>query len=155
VGWWLNSKVETDSRLTVELAGHTPMRKILLICVRCAFRRRLPENSSAVRDSGPEKAGGDERSALMRDIETPPKRARMFFYRSAELGGGRQSFENIAIEATTPKPANKNGTYAIMGKTAQTSVIVGIGLQLGNNKVNPVAVSALMTRDLIRTIVED
>jgi hypothetical protein len=129
-------------------------RMLLTYCALCLLLIGCG-SSGATSDIDSKKLADLNRSAVMKDVEKLAKRAQMFFYRPAELGGGGQSFVSMAIGAISPKPTNKNGTYSIREATEARSVIIGVGLEIGNDGVSPVRISAVVTSDSIRTTVEN
>ena len=129
------------------------MKQMLLTyCTLCLF---LIGCGSGGATSESRKLAEMNRSTVMKDVETLAKRAQMFFYRPAELGGGGQSFVGMVIGAIAKEPTNKNGTYSIREATAARSVIVGTGHEVGNDGKSPVRISALVTSDSIKTTVEN
>lgn len=88
------------------------------------------------------------RDAVINDINNIAMLAKQHYHKPLALGGGGYSFTNFTIP---PNLLNTpNGNYVNASKDVNSLIIIGQGKEIGNDGVNKVKVTAIITADNVK-----
>lgn len=86
------------------------------------------------------------RDGLASDLVKFSVRARAYYLRPKNWGGGDKSFEGLTIEYLTSRPSNANGTYSVLSTAPDHVVLHAQGLVNGLDG-NPLSMNLTVYAD--------
>ncbi len=94
--------------------------------------------------------------AVTNDLLNLSARAQQYYVKPVSMGGGGNSFQDIAIGDLTAKPTNDNGTYSIStAGNANSVTIQGVGKQDGDGNTTLCTVRIQVFADSLATTIVD
>ncbi|MFN0157069.1 MAG: hypothetical protein ACKVRP_03235 [Bacteroidota bacterium] len=88
------------------------------------------------------------RDGLTSDLLRLSVRARAYYLRPKNWGGGEKSFEGLTIDYLTNQPKNANGEYSVIVVEPEHAVLQGEGISIGSDG-NPIKVTLIVFADSI------
>lgn len=88
------------------------------------------------------------RDAVINDINNIAVLAKQHYHKPIALGGGGYSFTNFTIPSNLT--ITQNGKYKDISKDVNSLTIVGVGNEIGDDGVNKVKVTAIITPDYVK-----
>jgi len=95
------------------------------------------------------------RDAVTNDLVNLAARAQQYYRRPTALGGGQGSYALVGLADLTSKPSNANGVYTFVSASATQVVLLGTGVEDGNDGTSPVEVQMTVFADSMAVIVNN